>query len=268
MTSSYKAMLEWAVKNGHVNGDAKGQDASFLFSLPFTDVGNAERLVTMFGQDLHYNYQMNKWLAWDDTRWNINLNGEVYRRAVATVRAMYAEAGNLETISAGMEEGEERARLAKIAETLSEWARKSEASSKIESMVRRAESITPIPIMMDQLDVDPWVLNVCNGTIDLQTGEKQMINGMRESWRVSLIDTGKTTMTGGRLKRLQDFLQGETFLMNYCDGIADINIDALVQFHREHRKIATVTAVRPPSRFGELILKGNEVTEFSEKSQS
>ena len=169
--TSYKAMLEWAIQKGHVNGASTGQDTSFLFTLPFTDVGNGERLVTMFGQDLHYSYQMNKWLVWDGTRWNINLTGEVYRKAVATVRAMYAEAGNLETRSAAMDDDEERARMAKIAEALSGWARKSEASSKIESMVRRAESITPIPIMMDQLDVDPWVLNVCNGTLDLQTGE-------------------------------------------------------------------------------------------------
>ena len=75
-------------------------------------------------------------------------------------------------------------------------------------------------------------------------------------------------MTGGRLKRLAHLLRGETFLMTYGDGVADIDIDALVRFHRQHRRLATVTAVRPPARYGALVFEGDEVVEFQEKPQT
>lgn len=88
-----------------------------------------------------------------------------------------------------------------------------------------------------------------------------------EKWSVHLINTGLDTLTGGRVKRLESWLEGKTFMVTYGDGVADIDIRALLKFHRAHGCIGTVTAVRPPSRFGGLVLDGDRVTEFTEKSQ-
>ena len=84
--------------------------------------------------------------------------------------------------------------------------------------------------------------------------------------QVNLIDTGKNTMTGGRLKRLKKYLDSETFLMTYGDGLCDINIRKLVKFHKKNKPIATITAVRPPARFGSIKIKKNNVYYFKEKS--
>ena len=91
--------------------------------------------------------------------------------------------------------------------------------------------------------------------------------GPDEQWSVDLIDTGIDTQTGGRLKRLAKMIKGETFMMTYGDGVADVNIRELVDFHKTHGKLATVTAVRPPARFGSLTLDGNNVRGFAEKPQ-
>ncbi|MBS0603533.1 MAG: glucose-1-phosphate cytidylyltransferase [Verrucomicrobia bacterium] len=104
--------------------------------------------------------------------------------------------------------------------------------------------------------------------IDLSSGECQIKSGNRMNWRVSLIDTGLNTQTGGRIKALKDTIANETFLLTYGDGVADIDISALVAFHKSHGKLATVTAVHPPARFGGLVLDGNQVVEFSEKNQA
>jgi len=104
--------------------------------------------------------------------------------------------------------------------------------------------------------------------IDLATGERTVINGRGTGWRVGLIDTGAETMTGGRILRLRQWLGEEPFMVTYGDGLGDVNICALVDFHRAHGRIATVTAVRPPSRFGNLTLRGTAVCEFSEKPQT
>jgi glucose-1-phosphate cytidylyltransferase len=101
--------------------------------------------------------------------------------------------------------------------------------------------------------------------IDLATGRVQVYNGTPENWTVHLIDTGLETQTGGRLKRLAPFLGRETFLMTYGDGVADVDLDALVAFHRRHGRLATVTAVRPPARFGGLTFDGDRVVRFVEK---
>lgn len=84
--------------------------------------------------------------------------------------------------------------------------------------------------------------------------------------QVNLIDTGKNTMTGGRLKRLKKYLGSETFLMTYGDGLCDINIGKLVKFHKKNKSLATITAVRPPARFGSIKIKKNDVYYFKEKS--
>ena len=91
--------------------------------------------------------------------------------------------------------------------------------------------------------------------------------GPDEQWSVDLIDTGVDTQTGGRLKRLAKMIKNETFMVTYGDGVADINIRKLVDFHKAHGKLATVTAVRPPARFGSLTLDGSNVRGFAEKPQ-
>ena len=86
--------------------------------------------------------------------------------------------------------------------------------------------------------------------------------------KIDIIDTGQNTMTGGRLKRLQKYLKNETFMMTYGDGISDINLKKLLKFHLKHKKISTLTSVRPPARFGAIkIKKNNQITYFKEKSK-
>ena len=88
----------------------------------------------------------------------------------------------------------------------------------------------------------------------------------RFKWKINLIDTGKNTMTGGRLKRLSKYLKDETFMLTYGDGVSDINLKRLVSFHKRNLKTVTLTAVRPPARFGVIKLQGNNVKYFKEKS--
>jgi glucose-1-phosphate cytidylyltransferase len=104
--------------------------------------------------------------------------------------------------------------------------------------------------------------------VDLCTGEVDVVNRQPLGWRVGLIDTGLDTMTGGRVKRLQRYVDGRTCMVTYGDGVADIDIQQLLEFHRGHGRLATVTAVRPPARFGGLRLDGDAVGEFSEKPQT
>jgi glucose-1-phosphate cytidylyltransferase len=87
-------------------------------------------------------------------------------------------------------------------------------------------------------------------------------------WRVDLIETGAETLTGGRVKRLGPFLGNETFMLTWGDGVSDVNLDDLLAFHRSHGKLATVTAVRPPARYGHMKFDGQRVTKFSEKPQT
>jgi glucose-1-phosphate cytidylyltransferase len=104
-------------------------------------------------------------------------------------------------------------------------------------------------------------------TISLADGSVEVYDGQRESWTVHLIDTGLESRSGGRVKRLREHLGDETFMLTYGDGVSDVDIGALVEFHRAHGKLATVTAVRPPARFGGLTFDGDLVAEFTEKPQ-
>jgi glucose-1-phosphate cytidylyltransferase len=104
--------------------------------------------------------------------------------------------------------------------------------------------------------------------VDLKSGTVRVVQGSRLDWTVGLVDTGLDTMTGGRLRRLRQFLSDGTFMVTYGDGLSDVNIGELVRFHRAHGKLATVTAVRPPARFGGLTLDGDRVAEFTEKPQA
>jgi glucose-1-phosphate cytidylyltransferase len=104
--------------------------------------------------------------------------------------------------------------------------------------------------------------------IDLANGQRTQVNGCGLDWRIGMIDTGLETMTGGRVLRLRELIGNEPFMVTYGDGLGDINVCALAEFHRSHGKIATVTAVRPPARFGSLVLSGSTVCEFAEKAQA
>jgi glucose-1-phosphate cytidylyltransferase len=104
--------------------------------------------------------------------------------------------------------------------------------------------------------------------VDLRTGAVDLVSPGRLDWRIGVIDTGLETMTGGRILRLRPHLKGSTFMATYGDGVGSVDITALLAFHRQHGKLATVTAVRPPSRFGSLIIEGGRIREFSEKPQT
>lgn len=102
-------------------------------------------------------------------------------------------------------------------------------------------------------------------TVNLATGEVDAKDKQIEDWIVHLVPTGLETLTGGRLKRLQPILGSETFMLTYGDGVADVDVRRLLEFHRSHGKIATVTAVRPPARFGGVELEADVVRAFTEK---
>jgi glucose-1-phosphate cytidylyltransferase len=104
-------------------------------------------------------------------------------------------------------------------------------------------------------------------TVRLATGDITVHDGHGEDWTVHLLDTGASTQTGGRVKRVAEFIGNETFMLTYGDGVADIDLGLLVQHHRRQGKLATVTAVRPPSRFGGIAFDGDMVREFTEKPQ-
>jgi glucose-1-phosphate cytidylyltransferase len=104
-------------------------------------------------------------------------------------------------------------------------------------------------------------------TVHLRSGDVLRHQACNEDWTVHLVDTGLSTMTGGRMKRLAPLLGGETFLMTYGDGVADIDIPELIRFHRQHKRLATLSAVRPPARYGALVFDGDRVAQFQEKPQ-
>ena len=103
--------------------------------------------------------------------------------------------------------------------------------------------------------------------VDLASGLVEDLEKNTEDWTVQLMDTGQQTQTGGRIKRLEPWLKEGTFMATYGDGVCDVDLQMLLEFHRSQGKMATVTAVRPPSRFGGLVFEGNLVKEFSEKPQ-
>jgi len=104
-------------------------------------------------------------------------------------------------------------------------------------------------------------------TVSLENGEVQTVNQENaEPWRVHLMDTGQATLTGGRLKQLEPHLRAGTFLMTYGDGVGDVDLDKLLAFHRKHGGLVSLTAVRPPARFGALEFDGDRIRHFKEKS--
>ena len=105
-------------------------------------------------------------------------------------------------------------------------------------------------------------------TVDVAKGQVQNYDRDCEKWVVHLMETGPDTMTGGRIKRLEPWLRDETFMVTYGDGVSNIDLQALLRFHKSHGRIATVSAVRPPARFGGLIFDGDLVADFTEKPQA
>lgn len=111
-----------------------------------------------------------------------------------------------------------------------------------------------------------YYMHMSDLTVDLHSGNIEYYNCKAEPWKITLIDTGLNTMTGGRIKRVREYVGNETFMLTYGDGVADVNINELLEFHKHYGKVATVTAVQPSGRFGALNIDGsNNVNTFMEK---
>ncbi|HUU70448.1 MAG TPA: glucose-1-phosphate cytidylyltransferase [Planctomycetota bacterium] len=120
--------------------------------------------------------------------------------------------------------------------------------------------------------IKKYMIDFCslqsNLTVKLRSGEIVKHGADQPDWTVDLVDTGIDTLTGGRIKRLAPYMGNGTFMCTWGDGVSNVNLDELAAFHRRHGKLATVTAVRPPARFGHLVFDGERVAEFSEKPQT
>ncbi|MBF8757330.1 MULTISPECIES: glucose-1-phosphate cytidylyltransferase [Pseudomonas] len=110
-----------------------------------------------------------------------------------------------------------------------------------------------------------YFLHMSDVTFDMSENRMHIHNRNAEPWRVTLVDTGENTATGGRIKRIRDYVGDETFCLTYGDGVADVNVPSLIDFHKSHGKLATVTAVQPPGRYGALDIRGERVHGFQEK---
>ena len=113
-----------------------------------------------------------------------------------------------------------------------------------------------------------YFLHSSDVTFDIQNNEMEVHVRNSEPWRVTLVDTGDKTLTGGRLKRIKQYIKDEeSFCFTYGDGVSDVSISELIEFHKSHNKLATLTATQPPGRFGALDLDGNKINSFQEKPQ-
>jgi glucose-1-phosphate cytidylyltransferase len=110
-----------------------------------------------------------------------------------------------------------------------------------------------------------YPLHMSDVTVDVRSGDLEVHRRLAEPWKVTLVDTGEFTATGGRLKRVREYLGSTTFCMTYGDGIGNVDIRKLIMFHRENGRLATITATQPPGRFGALDVNGSLVTGFREK---
>ncbi|QUN27611.1 glucose-1-phosphate cytidylyltransferase [Cupriavidus sp. KK10] len=110
-----------------------------------------------------------------------------------------------------------------------------------------------------------YFLHMSNVTFDMARNHMEVHERYAEPWRVTLIDTGAETLTGGRLKRVRDYVGDDTFCFTYGDGVTNLDVGALLKFHKQHGKLATVTAIQPPGRYGALNLNGSTVSNFQEK---
>ena len=110
-----------------------------------------------------------------------------------------------------------------------------------------------------------YFFHMSDVTIDLKNNQMEVHTVKAEPWKVTLVDTGLNTMTGGRIKRVKDYIGNETFMLTYGDGVGNINIKSLLEFHKQHGKYATLTAVQPSGRFGALDIEDIQVKNFKEK---
>ncbi len=110
-----------------------------------------------------------------------------------------------------------------------------------------------------------YFLHNCDVTFDMEDNSMKIHSKNAEPWKITLVDTGENTMTGGRLKRVREFLDNDSFCFTYGDGVANIDIKKLIKFHSEHKRKATLTAVQPPGRFGSLEFERGRVLSFKEK---
>lgn len=117
-----------------------------------------------------------------------------------------------------------------------------------------------------------WMVEYASLTSDLTVrcadGSVELHAAQQDDWVTDLVDTGQATLTGGRIKRLRPWVGDDTFMLTWGDGVSDVDLGALLDFHRSHGRLATMTAVRPPARFGHLELDGDQIAEFSEKPQT
>jgi len=110
-----------------------------------------------------------------------------------------------------------------------------------------------------------YFLHMSDVTFDLKNNQMEVHHKFAEPWSVTLVDTGIDTMTGGRLKRIKEYVKDESFCFTYGDGLSDVNVSELIEFHKNNKTIATVTAIQPPGRFGNLEIFENKITKFIEK---
>jgi len=112
-----------------------------------------------------------------------------------------------------------------------------------------------------------YFLHMSDVTFDVAKNKMEVHQHTAEPWKVTLVDTGEETMTGGRLKRIKNYLDQSDFCFTYGDGLADVNINQLIAFHKKQGTLATLTATKPPGRFGAINLQGNKITTFQEKPE-
>ncbi|MBA2710856.1 MAG: glucose-1-phosphate cytidylyltransferase [Tatlockia sp.] len=112
-----------------------------------------------------------------------------------------------------------------------------------------------------------YFLHMSDVTIDISNNKMEIHQNSSEPWLITLVDTGEQTMTGGRLKRVAHHLGDEDFCLTYGDGVSDVDISSVIAFHNNHRKLATLTAIQPPGRFGSLLIENDQVKGFKEKPQ-
>ncbi len=110
-----------------------------------------------------------------------------------------------------------------------------------------------------------YLLHMSDITIDTAEDKLRIHHRRSEPWKVTIVDTGESTMTGGRLRRVREYIEGETFCFTYGDGVGDVDIGQLIEFHRRQGTKATLTAVQPPGRFGSLAIRNNKIAKFQEK---
>ncbi len=113
-----------------------------------------------------------------------------------------------------------------------------------------------------------YFLHMSDVTIDFNDNSMEVHNNKAEPWKVTLVDTGQSTMTGGRLKRVKDYVGDDDFCFTYGDGVSDVNIQSLIEFHQSNKRLVTLTATQPPGRFGTLDIEKNKIIRFEEKPES